>query len=399
MTKRVELTESIRQSIIEKCGDGVDFNSIVLYQAKGISTAPITQPGSIYDKAEFSRNALIELENFSNDKDMNIGIQTLHNTREMPYGRLIQAKLKDEEMDSVLYMLFMMSTEHQDLISKIDNGIIDEVSIQAMPKKALCSECGKDFMDDDVDFMSFIEGRCPECGAIMGLDGAHLNIPSVESFRELSLVPRGAANKPKILDSVHQLAMSDNPNIILTKSQVKSDLTKVNLISTISEEVDMNQEQLKAAITAATEPLTEEVRKMQATLATLNEEKVNLETAKSEAESARSEAESAKAALEEENKSLSDEKAKVEADLEAAKSEYEELKAAFDAEIKKVLVASGMSESAIPEDLKEKQELLHKAHLTLANIPVGGVSRGADLNSVVSQNRIQSGELSAYKVK
>lgn len=391
MTKRVELTDTIKQYITEKCGTDIDYSKFVLYQTRSLSTEPVRKEGSIYDKAVFTRNALVEMQEMSNDPKLNISLQLLHDTHSIPYGRVIHSNLVDEDdMTSALYTLFMLSTEHEDLINKIDNGILDEVSTNTLPRKALCSECGKDFMDDDVDIMSFIEGRCPECGAIMGKDGAHLNIPSVESFMELSLVPRGAAKNPKILDSVYQLAMSNSDSVVLTKAQVKSNLTKLNLISTISEEVDMNPEDLKAALSAATEPLVQEVRNMQTTLASLTAEKDTLEAAKSEAESA-------KAALEEEKASLVEEKAKLEADLAEKSAAYNEMAAAFDAEIKKVLVASGTPEASIPSDLKGKQELLSNSRLTLANIPVGGVSRGADFASVARTNSI--GDLSAYKVK
>lgn len=389
MAKRISLTENLMSKIREKCGQDVDFNSMAYYQARGISTEPISQ-NSLYDKGTLSREALMDFVRLINEPLNTVTIQTMHDTSVLPTGKVFYAELHDEPSGhSAVYTVFGVSTQHQDIIEKIDNGIIDEVSFGFRPKQILCSECGKDFLDEDVDFFDLITGTCPECGAVMGKDGAHVKVPSIEQVSELSLVTRGAAKHAKILDSIYQMAMSDetSPVITLTKKGVKDDLLKLNLCSTISKEVDMNKEDLEAALSAATGPLKVEMEKMQSTLASLGEEKTALEAAKNEAEQA-------KVALEEEVASLSDEKTKLEADLEDAKAKVDEIRAAFDEQIQKVLVAAGLSDS-IPEDLEGKKELLDRAHLTLANIPVGGVANKADR----IKDKAGNADFSAYKVK
>jgi hypothetical protein len=395
MAKRVTLTEKMRQEVMARCGTDVDLNKIVFYQARGISTEPIHQ-GTLYDKGILERQALVDMLNLVNDPLNTVTLQTMHNQEVLPTGRVFYAELVDEQNTghSALYTLFGVSTNHPEIISDVDNGIIDEVSYSFMPKKILCNKCNKDFLDNDVDLFDFITGTCPECGAVMGKDDAHVIVPGVESVRELSLVTRGAAKHAKILDSMYQMAMSDknSPVITLTKKGVKKDLCVFNLCSTIyNKEVEMNPEELKAAILAATEPLSNEVKDMKVSLASLGQEKAALEAAKNEAENA-------KAALEEEKASLSEEKARLETELADSKKEIERLKgveASFDEEIKKVLVAAGLSDT-IPEDTEGKAELLKKAHLTLANIPVNGVSAGADRGI----NNNESGvDFSVYKVR
>jgi DNA-directed RNA polymerase subunit RPC12/RpoP len=390
MAKRVELTEQIMEYVRTKCGPDVDFNQLAFYQARGISTEPLSQD-TLFNKGTLSRNALVDMQSLINDPMATVTVQAMHNTSVLPTGKVIHAELVDEVETghSALYTLFAVSTEHQDIINKIDNGIIDEVSYGFLPKKILCSECGKDFRDDDVSFLDLIEHRCPDCGAIMGKEGAHVIIPSVELVSELSLVTRGAAKHAKILDKVYQMAMSEeNTSVInLTKQEVRNDLLKINLCSTISKEVDMNSEDIKAAVLAATEPLTEELKTMQSTLASLGEEKKALEAAKDEAEKAG-------AALKEENATLSQEKSELESALAEAKEKANEIKAAFDAEIQKVLVAAGLSEN-IPEDLEGKMELLNKSHLILSAIPVDGVAHRADHLKATAEKR----DFSAFKVK
>lgn len=381
MAKRVELTDTVRKYIQDKCGTSVDFNQIAVYQARGISTEKISQ-NTLYDKGNLTREALADMEALINDPLNNVSIQAMHDVSELPQGKVFHAELVDENnATSALYTLFGVSTEHPDIINKIDNGIIDEVSFGFRPKQILCSECGKDFLDKDVSFIDIMEGHCPECGAYMGEDGAHVVVPGIEKVSELSLVNRGAAKHAKILDSVYQMAMSEDSTVTLTKEGMKDDLLKLNLCSTISkEEVDMTPEEITAAVEAAMSAHKEEQDKLQSTIASLGEEKAALEEAKKLAE--------------DEKAALAQEKVDLETALAEAKKKAEEIQSAFDAEIQKVLVAAGLSET-VPAELGDKLELLKKAHLTLANIPVDGVSKPADkLNKKNSE-----ADFSAYKVK
>lgn len=381
MAKRVELTDTVRKYIQDKCGTSVDFNQIAVYQARGISTEQISQ-NTLYDKGNLTRNALADMEALINDPLNNVSIQAMHDVSELPQGKVFHAELVDENnATSALYTLFGVSTEHPDIINKIDNGIIDEVSFGFRPKQILCSECGKDFLDKDVSFIDIMEGHCPECGAYMGEDGAHVVVPGIEKVSELSLVNRGAAKHAKILDSVYQMAMSEDSTVTLTKEGMKDDLLKLNLCSTISkEEVDMTPEEITAAVEAAMSAHKEEQDKLQSTIASLGEEKAALEEAKNLAET--------------EKAALAQEKVELETALAEAKKKAEDIQSAFDAEIQKVLVAAGLSET-VPAELEEKLELLKKAHLTLANIPVDGVSKPADkLNKKNSE-----ADFSAFKVR
>ena len=43
-------------------------------------------------------------------------------------------------------------------------------------------------MDPDIDIYDLLEGHCPECGAYMGKDGAHVVVPGVKSVSEMSWV-------------------------------------------------------------------------------------------------------------------------------------------------------------------------------------------------------------------
>lgn len=389
MSKRVQLTEDVKKYIREKCGQDVDFNQFAVYQARGISTEPITQ-NSLYDQGVLERQAIVDMANIINEPLSTVSIQSMHNSWELPQGKVFHAEVVDENnATSALYTLFGVSTEHQDLINKTDNGVIDEVSYGFLPTKVLCSECGKDFMDPDIDIYDLLEGHCPECGAYMGKDGAHVVVPGVKSVSEMSLVGRGAAKHAKILDSFYQMAMSEDSTITLSKESLRKDLLKLDLCSNITnEEVNnMTEEEIKAAVLSATGPISEEMGKMQATLASLGEEKDALKAAKDTAEAA-------VAALKEENASLTEAKANLETALEEAKKKAEDVQSKFDAELQKVLVAAGLSDS-VPDELEAKLELLNKSRLTLASIPVDGVSKPADK----LKSEAEKADFSAFKAK
>ena len=394
MTKRVELTENIKNYMDEKGISYENPSQFVLYQVRATSSEPITQPSTIYHKAVFTRSALVDMAEIINDPKNTSPLQILHAQNSIPYGRIVHAEVVDEnEMVSALYLLFMISSAHSEYIDKIDTGILDEVSISAMPKKMLCSECGKDFLDDDVPVEALWSKTCPECQAVMGKDGAHLNVPSTEYFYELSLVPRGAAKHPKILDEVYQIAMSDTARE-LTPKMVRDSLTGISLISRISEEVEMNVDDVKAVLAAELKPLNEELSNIKTTLASVEEEKKNLEAAKEEAEQAKATAEEEKTNLEASVTSLTEEKAKLEQDLAAEKKAHQEVLAAFSEEVKKVLVAAGKAESEVPADLAGMQEALKDAHLILAGMPVGGVSKPSFNGNGMSSKE----DYSVYKI-
>ena len=78
MTKRVELTEELKNKIRTRCGNDIDFSSAAFYQARIVSTEPISQD-SIYNKAQLARSTVFELEEFfNNDPQLNVTLQVMH---------------------------------------------------------------------------------------------------------------------------------------------------------------------------------------------------------------------------------------------------------------------------------------------------------------------------------
>ena len=392
--KRVELTESIKRAIETKCGSGVDYDKIAVYQCRANSDEPVKQ-NSIYNGAVLSVGALEDMARMINDVNKNVAIQPMHVTfhDDILLGRAIKAEVKAEVDKGThgLYVLFVVSTEHQDYINKIDNGLIDEVSSGFKVGKALCSECGHDLTNADMDF--YFTQTCPECEAVMGQNGAHMRLVSVEDMTELSLVTRGAAKNPKILDSLYQVAMSantptKNPKFKELKNKHKSEenemtqLTKETLdeaLKPLLEKVSLLEEAVKST-SAPQEPAPEgEPKTDEASAEKVQELEQKLEESATEIDEA-----NAKAAEAEEK-------------LASAEEERDAAVSAFCEEVRKVGVALGKSEAEIPSDFEGAKAFLEASKVTLAaNIPVGGVSKGAQLNGQEQNSKL---ELSCYKVK
>lgn len=195
MAKQVTITDKIKAYIASAVGEDIDYSKIVVYEASAASTRPIAQKGSSYDGARISRGFLVEMaEQLPNNS---VTLQVMHEDRFLPIGKVFHADVFDVDFgESELNTLFYLD-KASEYVSQIDLAIIDEVSIGALPKTAFCSECNFDFRSD---YYAMAYGEC-ENGHEIGVDGCHLRLTSLEKWKELSLVNRGASDKPKILTS------------------------------------------------------------------------------------------------------------------------------------------------------------------------------------------------------
>lgn len=415
MTKRVDLTEELKNKIRARCGNDIDFSSAAFYQARIVSTEPISQD-SIYNKAQLARSTIFELEEFfNNDPQLNVTLQVMHNQQVLPAGRVVVVRAMDEPdgVSSALYGIFMVSNEHQEYINKLDNGIIDEVSISMLAKKLLCSECGFDLREasPEEQVMAFFFHQCPKCEAELGgRDGAHLNLVGVEEFIEVSLVTRGAARHAKILDSSKQLALAaNNKEVKLKLSQLANDLLPVNLNGKIINEEDtMQNEELLAKLQEISQELAsfkesvearfEEIAKKEEVPAEAEKDKEGSAPAEENSSPAEEAPAEGTAPADEGNKELEEAKAA----LAAAQAETQEYRATLMEEVNKVLVAAGKSKLAEEATLSDIKNSLKESKLTLAaNIPVDGVAKAAKQNPEAKAgfSGYTANQLAAMKLK
>jgi hypothetical protein len=141
---------------------------------------------------------------------------------ELPVGRVFMAEVFDASELRCLFYLSRNDATAVDLITKLNAGVIDEVSVGIIPQQCCCSECGFDFLGADATIDNLWDRTCPE-GHVLGVDGVHAKLNGMNKFMELSLVSLGAAKNAKIVgrtqsrlgaDEYSRLAASGrNPDI------------------------------------------------------------------------------------------------------------------------------------------------------------------------------------------
>jgi len=204
--KQVEITDEIVAQIEQVTKTSIDRNNIIVFEAAALSTEPLHKRGSIYHEARAVRSTLEDMVQRLNSGEESVPLHTMHmQSNELPKGRVFQARISDEPNgSSVLRAMFYLPLSERELIEKINLSILDEVSVGLKSKQALCSKCGFDFFGPEADFMNLMTQTCDN-DHIIGEDGMHLKLVGIDRWMELSLVSRGASDKPKILSRVKNL--------------------------------------------------------------------------------------------------------------------------------------------------------------------------------------------------
>lgn len=409
MAKKIQIDPRLQELIEKKCGKDIDMSKFSVYQARVVSTEPISQ-NSWYDKAQMAHSTIFELADLINEDIRNTPIQTMHDGTVLPIGRLIAGKAVEEDNGvTALYADFMVSNEYTDIISRLDSGIIDEVSIGMAGKKLICSECGTDMMelDEGTRMMAYFTNSCPECDGVFGKNGVHLNIVGVKRLSEVSLVGRGAAKNPKILDTAKQISLAASGEQLKASLRDLSELVSDVYLDGkfVNEEGSMTLEELMAK-------LNEIETKLNSALADVNEkinsldEKIKAseepepvaepvaepapETSKDDPQSDNKELEEAESKLAEANKEIESLKAQSSMVLEFIRSEAN-----------KLLVAAGRSQLAEDVSFDEIKKVIAESKATLAaTIPVEGVSLATDAGAEkLNHGKYTKVQLEAMKLK
>lgn len=403
MSKDIILSPELIEKFHQKFGADVDYNNFYIIKVRAISTEPVHQ-NTIFDGAVLSGPSIHEMKDLINYTDENIGVLTMHDSSELNVGRVFYAEVADEGGPTALYayLAILKTDDTKDLIAKIDNNVLDEVSVSFTPKHAVCSKCDFDYMGEEADIMNWLTQTCPE-GHTIGVDGCHLNLSGIEHFSEISIVNRGAATHAKILqekstphyseEELQELAASANVAELYVatftnKLEKKMTVEKTNeiLLDEKIAELQAENAELKKSLDLA-EKVKDLEGKLEASYAKVAELTETLAKAEEEKEAAVAE----KSA---EIETLKDEKAEQETKLSGAMNFIK-------AEVQKVLVASGEPNLSVPEDLDGIANLLAERQQMLASlIPAGGVSATAKTkNNAELFAGYTEAQLKAFQVK
>jgi len=326
--KRIELTERIKSFITASVGDTIDYEKIAAFEATAVTSLPLNKRGSVFDRGQITAETFIEAANLINTGTF-VPLHTLHEQGyEIPVGRLFYGEhVKSNQGTDELRVLFFVDGTSPDLISRLDTGVIEEVSVGMQFKRLLCSTCNIDLMEDNESIWS----QTCKNGHVMGMGTNHVKPDGVANFREMSLVSKGASNGAKVLGAQKRLLASayykdgsalaaslKDPEFMLFGSPTKLAEEDPMLIAELQAKLAKAEGDLTLTATAKTEA--------EGKVAVLEAAKVTLEAAKTEAEGKVATLEAAK--TEAEGKVAALEAAQVEADaakvaLEAAKAEVE----------------------------------------------------------------------------
>ncbi|WMC09517.1 hypothetical protein PU634_10355 [Oceanimonas pelagia] len=353
MAKRITMTPELQALIARSAGDDVDVSQLAAYECVAASTRPISQKATAYHGAVMSEGLLQAAADWLTHET--VPLITMHQGEMLPVGKVFHSEVVLAEQDHKELRTLFYLQESDPLTQKIDLGIIDEVSVGMMAEHAYCSECGFDYLKEGNEG-AFWFHECDN-GHVIGQNGTHLRLTGLRRWSELSLVGKGASNRPKIVgQNDRRLAAGINESYLelraspSTNSQPASNQPKGK--------PDMDLKELVGELTET---------KVQLQLAQSGKETVEaqLSAANGRVEALQQEVEQLKAKLNPEQ----------EAELSDLKAELEQAKSFIQEHAKLAATAAGLELKA-DAGLADQLEVLKAAQVKLAAIPRGGVARG-----------------------
>lgn len=369
--KHLPMTPALAELITKAVGVDVDTSKLTVFETIALNTKPLPgKGGTIFEKAVVEPITLTQMVDFINAGN-HIPLIADHELFGAPKGRFFHAGLyydPEAGFDSLeMRALFYLDETERALIDKIDAGSLDEVSVSFLSTQFLCSECGWDYFEFGTD--SNIRSHTCENGHTIGEDGVHAKLVGLNQFIELSLVVRGAADKPKIVGK-SQAKLAPETAYRLAAHGFEPDALVVN--ASLGEEnmSDLNATMVTDLVAAKTEVgvLTAQLGVKDAAITSLTSER---DTAVSRVSELETELAAAKDAKPE--------------DYETAKSERDEAVSFLQEQTNHLLVASGKPKlegdalSAKPTELKAKISEL-TGNLT-SILPVDGRSNSSKTDS------------------
>jgi hypothetical protein len=197
--KQIPITPEIIQLIKSRVSIDIDPDGFAVFEAIALNTLPLPgKKGSLHQDAVVMPVTLRQMADSIRNGN-HLPLVSDHQLVAEPKGRVFDADLfYGEGGDLELRVLFYLDTTEQRLITKLNAGSLDEVSVSFLPTAFECSECGWDYMGLDATPENRWDKTCAN-GHTIGKDGVHANLIGLDTFLEVSLVARGAAHLPKIV--------------------------------------------------------------------------------------------------------------------------------------------------------------------------------------------------------
>lgn len=351
--KRIARTSEIDTALRTAFGADADLNPLVVYEMIAANVNPIRKSAGLYKKARFSEGTLHEMAGLINTESRQIILN--HNSNQMPVGRAFSARMQGEN----LHALFAINAgNNANIISDLDAGVIDQVSVSVLPKALHCSECGFDYFGDEANYTHLWAGECAN-GHVIGEDGVHVRLVGVEAFTEISLVGMGAVPGARVVSGNQSAFTQSQLGQRLAASGAPADALFLHASLEKPKETSSMDKELVAQLTAALTAQATATAQLATAQATIEQHAAELTARATRIQEL--EAEIAKAPKSEE--------------FAAASAAVEDL-------LRRSLIASGVQQPELPEGLGARIELLTTVQAKLsAVIPPGPRSKSADASA------------------
>lgn len=210
MSKKLQITQKIRDAVIKSTGDAeFDFSKVSVFETACFNTLPVNKRG-LFSGATATPATLQEMADYVNGGGF-VPLHTLHSQGyELPVGRVFAGEVSNGDNGlPELHALFFIGNDVKapngaSLAESVDNGSIDEVSVGLTTQHLNCSVCGFDYLGADATPDNIYGYVCNE-GHEIGVDGTHLLMSGLGRWLETSLVSLGAAKNAKILSRTKSL--------------------------------------------------------------------------------------------------------------------------------------------------------------------------------------------------
>ena len=307
MPKRIEITDDIKAKVIANMGSEPNWEQVAIFEMTAVTSLPLNKKWTLFDKAQITAQTFEEAATYLNSGGF-VPFHTLHQQGyEIPVGRVFygEAQKNVKGYDELRVLTLIDLTAHADLAAKIDNGIVEEVSVGMSFKQLLCSACGDDLLANEDSLWSY---TCAN-GHVIGMGDHYVKPNGLGQFRELSAVSKGASNGAKILGFQKRTLAADfgKPELALVASLKSPELMLFTSPVNLDSEPELGEDpvviaELQAKLTDAEAKVSEleashatKLSEVQSALTATQAQVTTLEAAKSEIEASKTQLETAKA--------------------------------------------------------------------------------------------------------
>lgn len=220
--KQLPMTPELSAMIKAAVGEDVETDNLAVFEAIALNTRPLPgKRGTIFENAVVLPITLKEMVDSINSGN-HLPLIADHELFGAPKGRFFHAGL-DYDDGLTMRALFYLDATEEKLITKLNAGTLDEVSVSFLSRELNCSECGWNYFNPGASYENIRDRICAN-GHRIGENGVHAEMNGLNQFIELSLVARGAADKPKIVGKSQSKLAPEGLQLLAAKGFEMDDL-------------------------------------------------------------------------------------------------------------------------------------------------------------------------------